>query len=111
MRIASWLPTMRIVNHGNRFVFTYNANRQSFRRGMNEATPLQKLRSCNMLYAEQFLKFPVILLEDLVKVWGGTDVSAHYRYNYRRTSRIREQEQYSPRANTWSRITKNVSAE
>jgi hypothetical protein len=31
-----------------------------------------------MLYAEQFLKFPVILLEDLVKVWGGTDVSGYY---------------------------------
>jgi hypothetical protein len=47
---------------------------------MNGMTPLEKLISSTTIPASHISHFPVFILEDLVKVWGGTDVQDHYLF-------------------------------
>jgi len=61
---------------------TWNASRNHFGITMNGKTPLEKLRKKNILCSENILRFPVLLLEDLVKYnhfLGGHYVPTNYQ--------------------------------
>lgn len=58
---------------------TWNGVRQHWGHGMGGKTPLQKLGECGILVPEKVLHFPVLLLDDVLRVVrGGNYLCTHY---------------------------------
>ncbi len=70
------------LNHSSKYIYTYNNYRPSFWIGMNGLSPIEKLRSCNIILPTKFNNFPVLILDNLAKI-GGTYLKDHYQFKSR----------------------------
>ena len=74
------------IHYAQRWQDTWNAGRPHFGIDMNGLTPLDKLRKSNILCPENLLRFPVLLMEDLLP-FSYLLTGQYVLTNYRKISR------------------------
>lgn len=74
------LSTRRaFIGRAQQWQDTWNSLRQNWGRGMQGVTPLEKLRACAIVSPERILQFPVVILDDLLRiVKSGNYLWDHY---------------------------------
>lgn len=71
----------RFLEKAQRWQNTYNSLRPSFGIDMEGKTPLETLEACGIMNGESLLRFPVILLDDLLSILGsGKYLCNHYHF-------------------------------
>jgi len=73
--------TSVFLRKGQQWQDTWNSLRQHWGHGMDGRSPLQKLSESGILVPEKVLHFPVLLLDDVLRVVrGGNYLCTHYRF-------------------------------